>query len=362
MWSRATIEQHSVDIRQFIDFRQATLADGQRVIEAYNSSGLTCTLLPDRGLDIWLAAYNGHPLTWISQGAPHGPDTASGWLRQFNGGMLTTCGLTHAGPPETDAATGEFRDLHGRYTFQPVGEVSIVGEWVTVDGVEKYELRLTGVIAEAVLFGEQLRLERTYKLTLGEPTIELVDVVRNIGDLATPLMLVYHCNFGYPLVAADTRLHVAGAGVYPRDEAAAPGLERWADYEAPLSGYAEQVFFHHVKVGLDGWSEALLAGNALTLAVQWDAKAMPYLTQWKNTRAGVYVCGVEPGNCIPEGQNAARAAGRLQILEPGAVGQFGLRLKVLADDSTVEAGLSRIATLQSDGQAVSGCLLDDFAG
>lgn len=360
MWSRSAIEQHSVDIRQFIDFRQATLVDGQRVIEAYNSSGLTFTLLPDRGLDIWLAAYNGRPLTWTSQNAPQVPDSASGWLRKFNGGLLVTCGLTHTGPPENDALTGEARGLHGRYTFQPAREISTTGEWVVVDGVEKYELRLTGVIAEAILFGEQLRVERTYKLTLGEPTIELVDVVRNIGDLATPLMLLYHCNFGYPLVAEGTRLHVAGARVYARDEAAVPGLDQWPDYDAPQPGYAEQVFFHHVKTGADGWSEAILAGE-VAVALQWDAAALPYLTQWKNTRTGVYVCGVEPGNCVPEGQNASRVAGRLPILEPGEVGQFGLRITALADAAAMNVGLARLETLQATGQAVAGCQLDDFA-
>ena len=46
-----SIEQHSLDMRQFIDFRQSTLANGTRLIEAYNSSGLQFSVLPDRGLD-----------------------------------------------------------------------------------------------------------------------------------------------------------------------------------------------------------------------------------------------------------------------------------------------------------------------
>src|SRR5512147_586580 len=105
--SRSVVEAHSIDLRQFIDFRQSTLATGQRVIDAYNASGLTFTLLPDRGLDVWLASYNGRPLTWISQNAPLAPDFGASWLRQFNGGILVTCGLRHAGPPERDARTGE---------------------------------------------------------------------------------------------------------------------------------------------------------------------------------------------------------------------------------------------------------------
>jgi hypothetical protein len=59
-----------------------------RIVEAYNSSGLTFTILPDRGLDIWQASYNGRPLTWIAlaPGSPYQPDMGQEWLRQFNGG------------------------------------------------------------------------------------------------------------------------------------------------------------------------------------------------------------------------------------------------------------------------------------
>ena len=57
--SRNALARYSVDLRQFIDFRQSTLTNGLRLVGAYNSSGLTFTLLPDRGLDIWSASSTG---------------------------------------------------------------------------------------------------------------------------------------------------------------------------------------------------------------------------------------------------------------------------------------------------------------
>ncbi len=123
--SRETLEQVGVDMRQFIDWRQVQLANGLRAIEGYNSSGLTLTLLPDRGLDIWLAAHNGRPLTWISLGSPHTADFGAGWLRLFNGGLLVTCGLRHAGPPESDERSGQFRDLHGEYSLLSAYNVAV---------------------------------------------------------------------------------------------------------------------------------------------------------------------------------------------------------------------------------------------
>src|SRR5215207_122913 len=109
---RELIEKHSLDMRQFMDFRESTLPNGTRIIEAYNSSGLTFILLPDRGMDIWTAHYNGMPLTWIAPGSPHPPDYGKGWMSLFNGGLLTTCGLTHVGPAE------DGRDIHGNFSRQ----------------------------------------------------------------------------------------------------------------------------------------------------------------------------------------------------------------------------------------------------
>lgn len=34
-----SLEQYSVDLRQFIDFRTSTLPNGMRIVEAFNSSG-----------------------------------------------------------------------------------------------------------------------------------------------------------------------------------------------------------------------------------------------------------------------------------------------------------------------------------
>ena len=355
---RAQLEAHSVDLRQFIAFRPARLESGIRIIEAYNASGLTFSLLPDRGLDIWAAHYNGIPLTWLSQGSPHPGGPEQDWLRQFNGGLLTTCGLTHAGPPEKDLLTGAPRGLHGRYTWTHAGAVSISGGWQD-DG---YHLALSGTMTQGALFGEQLRMERTVRLKLGTPALTIEDRVTNVSpDTATPLMVLYHINLGYPLVRAGTELEVAHHAVYPRDAEAAFGFERWSHYDAASAAYDEQVFFHQPLVDAEGQAHAALLQDGFGLELAWDARALPYLTQWKNTRQGIYVSGLEPGNCIPEGQNAARVERRLAVLEPGADQTFRWTLGVLDGDGAVDACRARISALRDTGTPAENCRLDDFA-
>lgn len=344
------MDEHSLDPRQFMDMRAATLPNGLRIVDAYNLSGLHFTLLPDRGMDIWSARYKGIPLTWIAPGSPFPPDEGASWLTQFNGGLLTTCGLQHVGPPETDDQTGEHRDLHGRYTRLRAYNTGVA--------VEPGQIDYYGELSETRLFGAQLHGIRWYNLSLNEASITLSDRIINEGDSPTPLMLLYHVNVGYPLVRAGAELITPHVRVIPRDDAARAGFETWKRYEAASPGYAEQVFFHHLSMDRNGMTEIALVNGEIGLSLQWNARAMPYFTQWKNTRQGIYVCGIEPGNCIPEGQNAARRAGRLVSLAPGKHIIAGLKLTILDGSAAIETARARISALQRDGAPIPDCKLD----
>ncbi|MDZ4768467.1 MAG: aldose 1-epimerase family protein [Chloroflexota bacterium] len=333
MWNKETLLKHSADLRQFIDFRSSTLADGQRVIDAHNSSGLTFTLLPDRGMDITSAAYNGLPLTWLAAGSPKPADFAAPWLRLFNGGLLTTCGLTHAGASDTDPVTGEKRDLHGRYTRLRADAIE-ARTFFDADGILNAEL--VSSISENSLFGEQLRLKRLYVLSVGSPSVTICDTVENCGDMPTPFMILYHFNLGYPLVRAGARLLSPAHTIAPRDDAARAGLDRHMHYDAPTPGYAEQVFFHTIAPQ-GGRASVALVNETFGLRLDWTTQHSPYFTQWKNTRQGIYVSGIEPGNCLPEGQESARANGRLVLLQPGETHTFMNMMTVLPDAAAIAA-------------------------
>lgn len=357
LWTADELARHSVNLRQFIDFRQSTLPNGMRIIDAYNSSGLSFTLLPDRGMDIWTASYNGLPLTWISQGSPHPPDFGQTWLQQANGGLLTTCGLMHAGPPETDDQSGLRRDFHGRINRMRAEHV-MVGLVDTSGG--EVSLSLYGRVPQSGLYSEQLVLERTVTMVLGKPGLYIEDRVTNLGDAATPFMILYHFNFGFPLIAEGTRLLTPHAQVYPMNEDARAALEGWADYAAPSANFTSVVYFHHLKAA-HGTTEVLLHRDDFGVALRWPTEQLPYLTQWKNTRQGIHVCGVEPGNCIPEGQNTARKSGRLVMLEPGQSQDFRCQLDVLHDAESIRESQVQIERLQAEGEPVAGCRLEDYA-
>lgn len=346
--SRDTLERHASGMEAFAGCRRVTMEEGGRLVHLYNASGLCADLLPDRGLDLWRVSYRGAPLTWSSRNAPHRGDAGADWLRIFNGGLLTTCGLRHAGPAEVDPETGEARGTHGEYTRLVAAELGTSARW---EG-ENYLLRVWGRMSESSLFGPQLSLVREVRMPLDAPVLELHDVVANEGDSPQPLMVLYHVNLGYPLVRAGAELTVAAGEPVPRDAAASAGLDRWALYEEPRPRYEEQVFFHAVSLDAEGWSRVVIGHEDMGLELSWDAGSAPYFTQWKNTRRGSYVSGIEPGNCLPEGQNRARAAGRLEVLEAGGTREFRLRFRVL-DGAEVGAARASVRRLRDTGRGAA---------
>ena len=90
-----------------------------------------------------------------------------------------------------------------------------------------------------------------------------------------------------------------------------------------MAGYDEQVFYHDMQAGADGYVTVALVnrgydgGRGLGVYVRYRQAELPRFTQWKMVGAGEYVTGLEPANCGVEGRAKDRAEGLLQFLAPG---------------------------------------------
>jgi hypothetical protein len=336
--SHRELESYMSDMRQWADIRLLTLDDGLergvRVAEARTGSGFDFTVLLDRAMDIGTATFHGIPLAWQSGAGAVNParyePEGLGWLRTFHGGLLSLCGLTNAGfTPDKmiDAENGnESLGLHGRINTLPAYDVAI--ERNIND--DQLELRLHGTVDEVVLFGYKLRLQRTIEITAGVPELRITDRVRNFGGLPAPLMILYHCNFGYPIVSPDSVMTSPSGRILPRDAAAEPGLANWHQMIAPVPGFAEQVYWHELSE-TQGMTSASIFNHRLGVGVEveFDATQLPYLTEWKQMGFGDYVLGIEPANCYPIGRVKTREAGALRMLPPGETEPFTITLRML---------------------------------
>jgi hypothetical protein len=331
-WSRAELLKQVGDLSQIAGIELGEWSDGSerglRVADVRTGSGLGFTVLLDRGMDIGLASYKGLPLAWVSPTGFSHPmyfdPQGLHWLRTFGAGLLTGCGLTSAGAPGED--DGESLGLHGRLSNLPARQVSINETW---DG-DDCSFQVEGEMRQARVFGENLRLKRRITTGLGGNCISIRDGVENLGSAASPLMLLYHINLGFPLLDESSELVAEPHPVEPRDIAAEPGLHEWMRFQKPTPGYAEQVFYHDLPADNNGWAGVHLVNRARKLGVhvRFQKATLPNLVQWKMMGQGTYVLGLEPANCRVGGRSQERAHGTLQILQPGEVREFHVEIEV----------------------------------
>lgn len=333
-WKRDHLLRYVGDIRQIADIRLSELSDGPgrgvRIADFKIGSGFAFTVLLDRGMDIGEATYNGIPLAFRSPiGVKHPSyyeSQNSGWLRNFHGGWLNTCGLTNVGLSGEDEF-GKY-GMHGRASNLPATLIGYGGRWLGDD----YELWLEASIREASFFGFDMQLTRRFSVRLGESCLKIVDKIENLGERGSPFMLLYHCNFGFPLVTEGTRLVLSQRSVQPRDDAAKEGMENHLVMESPQRGFAEQVFFHDLNTDAQGFATAAIVNDDLDLAgfVSFRKHELPNFIEWKQMGAKEYVLGLEPANCLVMGRKKERQRGTLQILQPEEVRETTLYLGVVS--------------------------------
>jgi hypothetical protein len=331
-WTREALLARVGDLAQAAGVQMVEYGDGAargvRVAQVHAGGGLEFAVLLDRGMDIGPASFRGLPLAYISPAGfshpAHYEPEGVGWLRTFGGGLLTGCGLTHLGAPGEDE--GESLGLHGRLSLLPASHVASGESW---EG-GGCRLWVRGQMRQARLFGENLRLEREVSCWLGENRIEVRDVVENLAEAPAPLMVLYHINLGFPLLDEGCRLEAPSHDVRPRDADAAPGLSGWDQIGPPAPGFREQVFYHDLPAGDDGWAGIALVNPRLPLRlrVRFWKPTLPNLMQWKQTGIGAYVLGLEPANCLVEGRRAERERGTLQLIQPGERREFKLEIEV----------------------------------
>jgi hypothetical protein len=190
------------------------------------------------------------------------------------------------------------------------------------------------------MFGPGLAMHRTIGARADCAGFSVRDRIANVGARPAPVMLLYHINTGFPLLDDRAELILPSTEATPRDAEAEDGKERWAEMHAPVSGYAEKVYFHTVQANSDGVVTCALINRRLDggigLRLRYRLSELPFLTQWKMLGDREYVLGIEPGNCKPIGRAAARAAGELVELAVGEELQMGFELDVVEGEAALD--------------------------
>ncbi|MHB9035399.1 MAG: aldose 1-epimerase family protein [Armatimonadota bacterium] len=333
------------DISQIAGVKLCTRDDGPergvRTVEFRTGSGLTFTVLLDRGMDISNAEFNGQAIAWRSStgdvSPAHYDEPGLGWFRSFHGGLLNTCGLTYNGAPCVDQ--GKPLGLHGRASNLPAYNVSADAAWQ--DG--KYVMWMQGKIRETTVFGENVEMCRKITARLGESKIWVHDTVTNLGYKDTDHMMLYHCNIGFPVVDQGSRLIAPVASYAPRDADAEVEKELYASIPGPTAGWKERVYYHEMAPDAEGYVTAAMVnpnfnnGQGFGVYLKFPKKELPCFVEWKQAGEGTYVVGMEPANCWAGGRAKERERGTLQTLKPGEAREYHLEIGVLSSQHEIQA-------------------------
>jgi len=274
-----------------------------------------------------------------------------GWIEGFNEWMAR-CGLEYAGHPGKDefitntGSKGQMDlTLHGKISNIPASEVI-----VTVDQQTPYTIRVRGRVDERVFFGPKLELWTEISTVPGSNTFTISDTLTNRGSAPQEFMLIYHANYGSPLLEKGARLITAAERVAPFNDHAARAVETWNTYAAPKPGFVEEVFKIFPYADKDGRTTIQLqnAKGDRGVSMNWSLKQLPYLTQWKNTVAKTdgYVTGLEPGTSFPHNRKWERAKGRVSKLTPGQSRSFAIEFGIQTTKAEVNAVAKSIELLQ----------------
>lgn len=318
-----------------------------------DSGKVRAAICPTRGMSLWKANIDAVECGWDSpvvgpvhpNHVPILDEGGLGWLEGFDE-LLVRCGMQSFGAPDFSADGKLLYPLHGRVGNLPARDVALELD------AEHSLLTVSGRVLETRFLQYNLELRASYTFPLGQPIIEVNDTVTNRSSQPAGVQMLYHVNFGAPVLGKGAKFHTGSDRVVARNAHAATDVATWDTYREPTPGYEEQVYFYSSKPDDRGWASNMLSSPDATSAVSVRHKVdtLPYLTQWKNTvgESDGYVTGLEPGTGFPNPRSFEEAGGRVVSLAGGESMEFQLAIEAMTDPAQIAAATEKLATQRGD--------------
>ena len=339
-YSKKDLKTYFGDCSSVAGIRRYSLLEGKskgcNIIEIATGSGLVFEINETRGMDLGRCSYKSVPIAYQGYNrevhSNYYEAFADGWLRNFAGGLLVTCGLKSIGTPEEDK--GEILPLHGRISNTPAERVNIEEYWED----ENLYFKVSGKIRESKALNYNLELQRTIFVKAGTNKIILDDVVENAGFNEEEFMLLYHFNIGHPILDKTARLLTHSKEVFPRDKDAENQSEPYDCYLSPTKDYNDIVYYHDLEDDNDVCTVAIINEEiAMGITLKFNKSQLDCFTQWKFTGLGNYVAGIEPGNARVNGRSIERKEGRLKTIKSNEAKHFRIEIEILSSKEEIES-------------------------
>jgi hypothetical protein len=161
----------------------------------------------------------------------------------------------------------------------------------------------------------------------GLPYLDVADAVTNSGRDPFAPRIMYHMNFGAPLVLPGTRLEISHAR--PRLDGRATGVEMLSYLVPDIDADTGESVTHYsgMQVDSNGWSRCRIAApSGLAIEVSWTAQTLPHVHQWSLTGRNGWALAIEPAS---DSLDAAQDLSKGAELAPGDVRNYAVNMRVV---------------------------------
>lgn len=265
-----------------------------------------------------------------------------GWLDGFNE-MMVRCGFEWTG--HAVQADGMIYTLHGRAQNTPVSKLI-----VAIDDKAPYTINVKGLIKENTF--KKSNLETWVSLSYVPGTKEFIvhDTITNKGDYIKDYQIIYHSNYGTPILEEGAKFVAPVKEISPFNDYAQAGLKTWQTYLGPTKNFDEMVFNVYPYADEKGDTQVMVTNKAGDKAagIAFNINQLPVLSLWKNTdtlKQG-YVTGLEPGTSFAYPVTIEREQKRVRQLDPGQSAEFILKYNLLSSKDEVTKYAAKIKAIQ----------------
>jgi hypothetical protein len=349
LWSISQRELR-LDTTAHWSIRKYTLRGGKQegveVVEVDNGR-LRFVVVPTRGMSVLKVESGDVRLGWDSpvKDVVH-PKLINlesrgglGWLEGFNEWMVR-CGLEWAGHPGRDRIRNNSGDEI---------EMELT---LSIDAGSPPRIHIRGLVEERMFHGPKLSFIADISTAVGSNSLRFDDAVTNQGVSNQEFQIIYHANYGPPLLGAGSTFWGPVEQVKSFNSHAAKNAHSYANYSGPQPGFVEEAYCLQPLAGQDGRTELMLhnVGADRGVSMIFPVDQLPCVTLWKNLAAEAdgYVTGIEPGTGFPFTRRLEREAGRVPKLAPNETRRFTIDVEIHPDRDGVEAAKRRIQKIQGE--------------
>ena len=246
---------------------------GLNVIDC-NNGVIRFLLNESHALDVMQLYHLGTNVSFLSKNAF--VDGVGNFDNRFEGGMLYTCGFDSVG---------------GRDGFVTHGSFHLTPAEVTKIECNEKEIIIEADIRNSALFGKNLLIKRKIYTKVGQATLTVSDELINEGYRPEDYCVLYHVNFGYPMLDEGAEIKGNITKITPRTEWAKRNADTALVIEKPLPTKEETCYYLELDTPEISLTNKKLGKKCV---LKYSGDTLPCFIEWKSMASGDYALGLEP--------------------------------------------------------------------